>query len=274
MDKKSGSLPAWEIVAIGDTALAYRSMGTGAPAVVLEMGLGASGSLYDEVAQAIAVDTRVVWYDRAGLGRSRAAPKPRTVADLALDLHRLLDALEVPRPVILVGHSLGGLTVRWYRQQYPNDVAALVLVDASHEDQRDRLLANLPPATPGEPGHLSARRRALTAQWEDPGANDEGIDNLTNTRLMHAVRPLGDLPLYVISRGKPPATVPEGMAAIVACDEAQWRRMQEDLVRLSRRAHHVIAEASGHMVQRDQPSVIVETVGHAVHESRLAGAAG
>jgi len=104
LDKKSGSLPAWDVVAIGDTALAYRSMGTGAPAVVLEMGLGASGSLYDEVAQAIAVDTRVVWYDRAGLGRSLAAPKPRTVADLALDLNRLLDALEVPRPVILVGH--------------------------------------------------------------------------------------------------------------------------------------------------------------------------
>ena len=98
--------------------------------------------------------------------------------------------------------------------------------------------------------------------------------NLTNSRLMHGVRPLGDLPLYVVSRGKPPATVPEGMGAIVARDEAQWRRMQEDLVRLSRRAHHVIAEASGHLVQRDQPSVIVETVRRAVHESRLAGAAG
>ena len=89
--------------------------------------------------------TRVCVYDRPGTllnaedtaGRSRSdpAPLPRTAQDVVADLHALLRAARVPGPYVLVGHSLGGLCVRLYATTYPEEVAGLVLVDASHEDQ-------------------------------------------------------------------------------------------------------------------------------------------
>jgi len=46
------------------------------------------------------------------------------------DLHRLLAALKVPPPYILVGHSMGGLLVRLYARTYGSEVAGVVLADA------------------------------------------------------------------------------------------------------------------------------------------------
>jgi alpha-beta hydrolase superfamily lysophospholipase len=102
MEHKDASI----LVKVGGRRLAGREAGNGAPTVVLEMGLGAAGSFYDEIAKQLATFTRVVWYDHAGLGQSDPAPTPRTVQDLVFDLHALLHAADIPSPYVLVGHSL------------------------------------------------------------------------------------------------------------------------------------------------------------------------
>jgi pimeloyl-ACP methyl ester carboxylesterase len=116
------------LVDIGGRRLAVRSEGDGLPSVVLEMGLGGEGSMYDAIARQIATYTRVLWYDRAGLGRSDPVPTPRTIQDLVLDLHTLLQQIALPGPYLLAGHSMGGPVVRLYRDRYPEEVAALVLI--------------------------------------------------------------------------------------------------------------------------------------------------
>ena len=64
-----------------------------------------------------------------------AGANPRTVpqdgARIATDLHSLLHNAGVPGPYALTGHSFGGLYVRSYAAQYPDDVAGLVLVDST-----------------------------------------------------------------------------------------------------------------------------------------------
>ena len=80
-----------------------------------------------------------------GASRSDPAPLPRTAQDVVADLHALLRAARVPGPYVLVGHSLGGLFVRLSAATYPDEVAGLVLVDSSHEDQFVRLRALLTP---------------------------------------------------------------------------------------------------------------------------------
>jgi pimeloyl-ACP methyl ester carboxylesterase len=237
----------WETASrygVGGYRLALRQAGQGSPVIVLEMGLGASGSFFDDVASRCAALSRVAWYDHAGIGRSDPAPtRPRTVADLAADLHALLHAAQIAAPYVLVGHSLGGLTARYYRQLYPADVAALVLIDAAHEEQRERLLAALPPEAMDEPPALVQYRAALTSTWEDPLANPEGIDNLANSDLMRRCAPLGDLPLVVVSRGR--AQAPAGLAPdLVAQRERAWGQMQRELAALSSRSVHLIAERS------------------------------
>jgi pimeloyl-ACP methyl ester carboxylesterase len=64
------------------------------------------------------------------------------------DLRLLLDRAELPPPYVLVGHSLGGLIVRIFKQQHPELVAGLVLVDpvvraewSAPSGQRRRMLA-------------------------------------------------------------------------------------------------------------------------------------
>lgn len=251
------------LIDVGGHRLAFRQAGEAAPVVALEMGLGTSGSSYDAIAQRVASFARVVWYDHAGVGCSEPAPKPRTIADLAADLHTLLHAVQIPPPYALVGHSLGGLTVRYYQRQYPTDVAALVLIDSAHEEQRERLLATLPPESPDEAAALAQYRQALAVSWADPQANDEGIDNLANSALMRHDHDLGDLPLVVISRGQ--AQAPIGWSPELQTQREQvWRQMQRELAALSSRSVHLIAERSGHLVHKEQPDIIVEGIRQAV----------
>jgi pimeloyl-ACP methyl ester carboxylesterase len=196
---------AWDdatLVDRGGYRLAFRQAGQGQPVVVLEMGLRVAGTRYDHIARRVAALTRVVEYDHPGLGHSDPAPMPRTVADLAANLHALLHASRIPAPYVLAGHSLGGLTVRYYQQRYPADVAALVLIDAAHEDQRERLLAALPPERPDEPSARAQYRAAVGTRWADPSATDERIDNRARTALMRQCAPFDDLPLVMVSRGR------------------------------------------------------------------------
>jgi pimeloyl-ACP methyl ester carboxylesterase len=100
------------LVDVGGYQLHLSEKGTGRPTVVLESGLGDSSAPWSTVFDAVAAFTRVVAYDRAGLGRSDRAVTPRTCADLVADLHTLLRRAAVPSPYVLVGHSFGGFTVR------------------------------------------------------------------------------------------------------------------------------------------------------------------
>ena len=102
------------------------------------------------VFQAVSGFTRACVYDRPGtatgdhLSRSDAAPQPRTAADVVADLHSMLHDSGEPGPYVLVAHSIGGLFARLFATTFPDEVAGLVLVDTSHEDQVDELLPIMP----------------------------------------------------------------------------------------------------------------------------------
>jgi pimeloyl-ACP methyl ester carboxylesterase len=248
---------------VGGRRMALYEAGQGTPAVVLEMGLGMGGGYFEDIARSVSAFARVVWYDRAGLGQSDPEPKPRTIADLAGDLHKLLHAAQIPVPYVLAGHSMGGITARFYQRRYPAEVAALVLIDSAHEAQRERFLAVLPPETPGEPPAVAQYRAALRSAWADPMANSEGIDNIANTVLMGHRADLGDLPLVVLSRGRGQAS--DGFPTALAEEkERAWREMQCELASLSSRSAHLIAERSGHLINQDEPEMVVEAIRQAL----------
>jgi pimeloyl-ACP methyl ester carboxylesterase len=130
--------PPGELVDIGGRRLHLWRAGEGRPVVVIATSLGEPGHGWAAIQRRLAQHTTVVLYDRAGLGWSEEGPWPtgkRTVEDL----HALLHAARVPPPYVLVGHSAGGLHVRLYAARHPEQVAGLVLVDASHPDQWHRL---------------------------------------------------------------------------------------------------------------------------------------
>ncbi len=108
--------------------------GSRGPTVILEPGAGGSAASMGLIAPAVARDSRVCVYDRAGRGWSDPAASPPDGAQIATDLHTLLSRARVPGPYVLAGHSFGGLYVRTYAAKYPEQVAGLVLVDSTAAD--------------------------------------------------------------------------------------------------------------------------------------------
>jgi pimeloyl-ACP methyl ester carboxylesterase len=124
--------PPGRMVDIGGRRLHLMERVSG-PAVVFESGISATCLSWTQVRGEVERFARACTYDRAGLGWSDAwsdpAKPPRTTSAVVNDLHALLEAAQIPKPYILVGHSFGGLVVRAYAAKYPGEVAGLVLVD-------------------------------------------------------------------------------------------------------------------------------------------------
>src|SRR5215211_1564406 len=135
-----------QLIDVGGHRLHLSCTGAGMPTVVLEPGAGEMSSNLGCIAPAVARDTRVCVYDRAGRGWSEPASTAQDGAQIATDLHRLLQRGHIPGPYVLAGHSFGGLYVLTFAARYPDEVAGMVLVDSTAPASA----AN--PATPS-PGH-------------------------------------------------------------------------------------------------------------------------
>jgi pimeloyl-ACP methyl ester carboxylesterase len=120
-----------QLIDVGGHSLHLRCSGSGSPTVVLEPGAGLMSSVLGWITPAVAPETRVCVYDRAGHGWSELADSPQDGAQTATDLHTLLQRGDVPGTYVLAGHSFGGLYALTFAAQYPDDVAGLVLVDTT-----------------------------------------------------------------------------------------------------------------------------------------------
>ena len=98
------------------------------------------------ITPAVARDTRVCVYDRAGRGWSEPADTPQDGNQIATDLHTLLQRAHVPGPYVLAGHSFGGLYVLSFAAHYPDQVAGMVLVDSTNPASATKPRAASPEA--------------------------------------------------------------------------------------------------------------------------------
>jgi pimeloyl-ACP methyl ester carboxylesterase len=134
-DKAPPNPPGW-LVDSGGHRLHLNCTGEGGPTVVVENGLGDFSFDWILVQSRVSRFTRICTYDRSGYAWSDPGPRPRTFAQLNLELHDALAKLGEHGPFILVGHSFGGPVVRNYAITYPAEVAGMVLVESVQEDQR------------------------------------------------------------------------------------------------------------------------------------------
>ena len=137
--------PPGRLVDVGGYRLHINCTGVGSPTVVIEAGWGDSSASWGWVQPEVAKTTRVCTYDRAGMGWSEVSPEPRTAREFAKELHTLLANADEQGPYILVGHSLGGYTMRVYAHDYAGEVAGLVLVDPQNLSDADVSTPNPAP---------------------------------------------------------------------------------------------------------------------------------
>jgi pimeloyl-ACP methyl ester carboxylesterase len=113
-------------------------MGEGEQTVLFDAGGSDWSVIWALVQPALTGEARACAYDRAGLGYSDPGRGPRSPIAIVEDMHALVKAAGLKRPLVLVGHSLGGFNVKLYAALYPEDVSALVLVDPAEERVWDR----------------------------------------------------------------------------------------------------------------------------------------
>jgi pimeloyl-ACP methyl ester carboxylesterase len=116
--------------------------------VVFLPGAGLTGLDYFRIHERVAASWSSVIYDRGGTGWSERVRLPRTAQAVTDELHELLCSIEAG-PVLLVGHSLGGLYARHYATQFPEAVDGLVLLDPAHENYDMYMPAELSAARAG-----------------------------------------------------------------------------------------------------------------------------
>ena len=237
----------------------YRA-GSGHPTVILETGLGAESDEWNTIQRSISATTLVCRYDRAGRGRSDAAPESaRSAGQMVEELRALLNTARVPGPYVLVGHSFGGLLVRLYAHRYPVEVCGLVLVDAMHADQFEVIGRALPAPAAQDSEALRSFRAFWTGGWRNPKATVERIDFVTSLREAREIDSLGALPVHIITAatGLKSAMVPERLRPPL---QSLWQDLQLQFLDLSTSATHSFALNSGHFVQRDDPATVIESI--------------
>jgi len=240
---------------VGGRDMFVRCQGTGAPAIVLEHGLGSSGVEWSDVQQELAEDTRVCFTSRARMGFSDPVPdsQARTAQDAVDDLAAALSGAEISGPYILVGHSFGGFVVRLFANQHPNDVVGVVLVDSAHEDQATALRDALSPSAWSE----------LSGLFDSE--NPEHMDFQASADEASRAGHLGDLPLIVLEAGQQ-HTDPGGTVSVETAHQIDqimidlWPEYQRDLSTLSHHGTHQLIGDSGHFIQTDRPDAVVDAV--------------
>ncbi|MFF5501909.1 alpha/beta fold hydrolase [Streptomyces roseolus] len=240
------------------------------PVCVLSAGLGLGWFDWDPVVPLLAPHRTLVRFDRPGHGLTQEGTEPPTLAGEADRIAALLDALALPGPVTVVGHSLAGLHAEGFARLHPERTAALVLVDSSVEDR----------PRPGHPAPAAAAGAVLTALGL-PAALGPALRRL-------AVRPDPAPPadvrrvyrasrvwrgalrenaaygsvaaeLLALRRARPlPTGAP--VTVLAAPDgSARWERRQRALAR-GLGARYEAAEPSGHLVMRDAPDTLARVV--------------
>ena len=235
-DRRTQSAPG-QLIDVGGHRLHLSCAGSGSPTVILESGLGEGAAYWRFISDAVARDTKVCVYDRAGRGWSEPASAPQDGVAIARDLHVLLERASVQAPFVLVGHSSGAQYVRIFAGRYPEQVAGMILLDGQPAEAFEGLpwyptfYAGLRRVSAVLP---SLARLGVGRLLSDPDASarsarsfrDEVVELPTALAQARSFQTLGDRPLVVV-------TAASGAMA-------GWFPLQDAMAKLSTNSRHEV----------------------------------
>lgn len=244
-EAETNAMPG-QLIDVGGHRLHLNCTGTGSPTVVVEPAAGGVSSDLGLITPAVARDSRVCVYDRAGRGWSEPADTPQNATQIATDLHTLLNRGHVPGPYVLAGHSFGGLYALTFAAQYPDEVVGMVLVDST-APASDATPSATPPSDGSSydlTGRVSALlsssvRLGLGALLDVPSAShlrstiDEYLLANAHAEAAASLRDFGDKPLVVLTAG--------------SGTRAGWSADQDALATLSTDSVHHVVKGTDHI---------------------------
>lgn len=260
------------MIDVGGYSLYVEDSGTGKVTVIFDAGMGDDSSVWNKVAVEASQFSRVITYDRAGLGWSEKSPHERDSKVIVAELHSVLEKKDISGPIILVGHSFGGVNMQRYALTYPEYIAALVLIDSAHEDQINKMPQTnslqkylfkfgmwaapvgiprlyLSNANPEEKAKKSTTKHQYTSLDEAeyfPRSLSE-LNELTPN--------FGNLPLVVVARNKASSEIDNTKTR-----DLVWATLQEDIAARSTESTIVFSGKRQHSIHKRQPEIVVEAI--------------
>lgn len=233
-----------ELVTIGAGRLRVRCSGDGDATVLLIAGWDNGSETWAAVEPSVADRTRVCVYDRFGTGSSDPPATTQTFETQAADLHELLDEIGEPGPYVVVGHSFGGSEAVTFTSMYPEEVAGLMLVDASPTTWPDAVCS-----IPAYAGGCALMNEPL---------HGEQLDVLPAFEAVGSISSLGDVPMTVMTAAH---RSPDGLTAEERTRlDTLWREGTEHWATLSTASRIVTLEDVGHVIHAERPSIVIDEI--------------
>jgi pimeloyl-ACP methyl ester carboxylesterase len=293
--------PSGQLIDVGGRNLHIKCQGVGSPVVILESGAAEFSLDWALVMPRIARITRVCAWDRAGYAWSDSSPHFEEFPAVAEDMCELMRRTGIQPPWILVGHAMGALYARDYQRRHPEDVAGLILVDPTPEedvqvtmfghivsliDMADHDLVAWPirpfaPSRTSPPPERSWLEHDVTAPFNRlprplQAARQWALERLfaeldgLNAEQAHAVmesqrRAFFDL---YTDRHRGPLTIPVVVLSRGKDTSPVIRTMQDEIARISSNTIHKTVKSSGSQIQIEKPRLVASTVTHMVKTLR------
>ncbi len=291
--------PPGRLVDIGTHKLHFRINGNGNETIVFDAGSGEQGSFgFLMLEKELGKQATLISYDRAGINWSEPGPAERNGVRIADELYTALQQLNIKTPVVLVGHSQGGLHMIQFAKKYRSMVKGLVLLDAPLPSSFNDMPQELKNVMGGSPAQLKIAAFManfgiirLTAPPPQPAPfTVEGMNTDSVERVIAAMLPatlvkgvfpevehsvmkndialndgmLDSLPVRIISSRSFIRTVNEGPPGWNETLQQKfveyWERNQSALLKLSSNSKRQILDSSGHAMHVTQPDVVIETI--------------
>lgn len=121
-------------IIINNKILEVQRKGSHGTPIIILTGLGCSFDDWHEITEELSKDNRIIMFHRPGLGMSEIGDESRTTEASSQELKEVLRQLAIHEPIILVGHSYGGLCAQHFAKVYPKLIRGIVLVDSTSVD--------------------------------------------------------------------------------------------------------------------------------------------
>ena len=270
-------------------------------AIVILTGMGCSFDEWYNITEKLSETNKVVMFHRPGLGGSEIGKdETRNTKAVVDELLELLNVLEITEPIILVGHSYGGLCVQHFAKSYPNKVAGIVLVDSTSVDfheldeldlpvldedgtdevwlekcktyslmEGERLRKVLYPTLPEKLQSLSneMKQRLLDFQIR-PSLYKAMYSEISNWKqdaeIIKSIGTTIDVPLIVLGRDMEYCiqlgTQSGQPKGEISIFEAKWQELIKRQAKLSNRSKIVFVKNASHSIHIDRPDMIIQSI--------------
>jgi len=296
-----------QFIKVNNNKMEIHTIGNKGKPIIILTGMGCSFYEWYEVAEAVGKTNRIIMFHRPGLGLSEISSEVRNTKAVVNELNDIMDQLEIVEPVILVGHSYGGLCAQHFAKEYPEKVAGIVLVDSTSVDLKELDELELPVIDDGETDDawmkkcytyslleqdklreiinpsLTDKQKSLPLYVQQLLINFQLYPSLYKAMYSEIynwkkdaelIKNLGyfpDIPLIVIGRDKEyniQLGISEGLPEWeMRLLEDKWEELIVNQAKLCKNSELIFARESTHSIYTDRPDIIIEAINKLVNNT-------